>query len=52
MRGAFLRRLRVRNFKSFADLDVELEDFNVLVGYTASGKSNFVQIFRFLRVVG
>jgi len=49
MRGAFLRRLKVRNFKSFADLDVELEGFNVLVGYTASGKSNFVQILQFLK---
>ena len=44
-----MKRLKVRNFKSFADLDVELEEFNVLVGSNASGKSNFAQIFRFLK---
>ena len=44
-----MKRLKVRNFKSFADLDVELEEFNVLVGPNASGKSNFGQIFQFLK---
>lgn len=48
MRGAFLRRLKVRNFKSFAELDVEFGEFNMLVGSNASGKSNFAQIFKFL----
>ncbi|MCX6641183.1 MAG: AAA family ATPase [bacterium] len=44
-----IKHLRVKNFKSFRDLDLELGDFNVLIGANASGKSNFVQIFRFLR---
>ena len=48
MRWAFLKRLKVHNFKSFVDLDVEFEKFNVLVGSNASGKSNFAQIFKFL----
>ncbi len=43
------KRLKVSNFKSFKSLDIELAPFNVLVGANASGKSNFVQIFRFLR---
>ncbi|RMH82792.1 MAG: ATP-binding protein, partial [Calditrichaeota bacterium] len=34
---------------SFDELSVNLDRFNVLVGANASGKSNFVQIFRFLR---
>ena len=41
--------IRIANFKSFADLTVELNDFNLLVGANASGKSNFVQAFKFLR---
>lgn len=44
-----IEKLRVTNFKSFNDLEIELGQFNVLVGANASGKSNFVQIFRFLR---
>jgi len=44
-----IRRLKVSNFRSFNELDVELGDFNVLIGANASGKSNFVEIFRFLR---
>ena len=49
MREAFLKRLKVHNFKSFVDLDVEFKEFNVLVGSNASGKSNFGQIFQFLK---
>lgn len=48
MRRAFLKWLKVHNFKSFVDLDVEFGKFNVLVGSNASGKSNFAQIFKFL----
>lgn len=49
MRGPFLKRIRVKNFKSFADMDLELGRFNVIVGANAAGKSNAVQIFKFLR---
>ena len=44
-----IRRLKVSNFRSFNELDIELGDFNVLIGANASGKSNFVEVFRFLR---
>jgi len=44
-----IKRIRVCNFKSFRELDVELGAFNVLIGANASGKSNFVQILAFLR---
>jgi len=44
-----INRIRVSNFKSFKNLDVELGKFNVFVGANASGKSNFIQIFRFIR---
>ena len=44
-----ISKIRIANFKSFADQTVELNDFNLLVGTNASGKSNFVQAFKFLR---
>ncbi|MBT9174946.1 MAG: Chromosome partition protein Smc [candidate division WS2 bacterium] len=44
-----VKRISVTNFKSFERLEIELGKFNVLIGANASGKSNFVQIFRFLR---
>jgi len=47
----FIERLRVTNFRSFRELDLELSQFSVVVGANASGKTNFVQLFRFLRDV-
>lgn len=44
-----VKRIEVENFKSFEKLDVSFEDFNILIGANASGKSNFIQIFKFLR---
>lgn len=44
-----IRRLQLRNFKSFNTLDVHLGDFNVLIGANAAGKSNFTQAFKFMR---
>ncbi len=44
-----IKTVSVSNFKSFSELKVELGKFNVLIGANASGKSNFIQIFRFLR---
>jgi len=44
-----LTRVYARNFKSFRELDIRLDDLNVLIGANASGKSNFVQLFTFVR---
>ncbi len=44
-----IKRIKVSNFKSFDVVDLELSNFNVLVGANASGKSNFIQAFKFLR---
>jgi len=43
-----INRIRIQNFKSFRDLDVGLGLTNVLVGPNMSGKSNFIDAFRFL----
>ncbi|RKY99842.1 MAG: ATPase, partial [Candidatus Hydrothermota bacterium] len=44
-----IKKIKVVNFKSFENIEVELGKFNVLIGANASGKSNFVQIFKFLK---
>ena len=44
-----ITKIKVSNFKSFKDLELELGNFNVIVGANASGKSNFTQIFKFIR---
>jgi AAA15 family ATPase/GTPase len=46
----FVKSVSISNFKSFKQLDLNhLGRFNVLIGTNASGKTNFIQIFRFLR---
>jgi len=37
------------NFKNFAEAKIDLKRFNVLIGANASGKSNFISLFKFLR---
>jgi len=46
-----IKTLRISNYKAFADIDVTLGNFNVLVGANASGKTSLIQIFRFVRDV-
>ena len=45
----FIKRLSVTNFKSFDHLDITLDKLNIVIGANASGKSNFISIFDFLR---
>ena len=42
-------RLRLRNWKNFPAADVSIQDRMFLVGPNASGKSNLLDAFRFLR---
>jgi predicted ATPase len=44
-----VQRLILRNFRSFKEVDIELRPLNIVVGANASGKTNLVQVFRFLR---
>jgi len=46
-----IKKIKLKNFKNFNDLEISLGNFNVVIGANASGKSNFVQIFRFLKEV-
>lgn len=44
-----LKEVWIANFKSLRDLKVPLRKFNVIVGPNASGKTNFLEFFKFLR---
>ena len=46
-----ITNIAVSNFKSFKNLDLDLGRFNVVIGANASGKSNFVEVFRFLKTL-
>jgi predicted ATPase len=43
-----ITRLHVKNFKSLRELDLQFGSINVLVGPNMSGKSNILDVFRFL----
>lgn len=43
-----ITRLQVRNFKSLRGIDLPLGPLNVLVGPNMAGKSNILDVFRFL----
>jgi predicted ATPase len=45
---AMIRRLRVNNYLSLKDVDLELGQRNILIGPNMSGKSNLIDCFRFL----
>ncbi|MDE6251336.1 MAG: AAA family ATPase [Lachnospiraceae bacterium] len=43
-----IKYIHIKNFKSFEDETVELNNLNILLGANASGKSNTISIFRFI----
>jgi predicted ATPase len=44
-----IKRIKIRDFKSIREVDLELDPVTVLVGRSGTGKSNIVQAIRFLR---
>lgn len=46
-----IRKITLKNWKNFAQVEAEISDRVFLVGPNASGKSNFLDAFRFLRDV-
>src|SRR5262249_8042060 len=41
--------IKIRNWRNFKEADVDLRERQFIVGPNASGKSNFLDVFRFLR---
>jgi predicted ATPase len=50
--AALITRLQVRNFRSLRDLEIRPGTNNVLVGPNAAGKSNILEVLRFLTHIG
>jgi len=46
-----LKKVSIKNFKSLHDCEIDIRKLNVFVGANASGKSNLVEAFRFLRKI-
>lgn len=45
----YVSKLKVRNWRNFTKTEVSLKETVYLIGPNASGKSNFLDIFRFIR---
>lgn len=37
-----IKRIKISNFKSFDEMEIELGNLNILIGANASGTSNFI----------
>jgi predicted ATPase len=45
----YINRIKLHNWKNFKEVDIPLTERVFVVGPNASGKSNFLDVFRFLR---
>lgn len=52
MSGKRLEQVRVKNFGPIKDVNLELGDFNVIIGPQATGKSIFLQILKLFQDAG
>src|SRR3972149_8977518 len=43
-----LKNIKIENFKSIKDQNIDLKNLNVLIGQNGAGKSNFISLFKFL----
>lgn len=43
-----ITRLKLKNWKNFRNIDVPLHDRVYIIGPNAVGKSNFLDVFRFM----
>ena len=47
----YVRRLKLTNWRNFREVDIALQEVTYIVGANATGKSNLLDVFRFLRDV-
>ena len=45
----FITHLKLKNWRNFRNAEVDFQDITYIMGPNAAGKSNFLDIFRFLR---
>ena len=46
-----LQRLKIKNFKSIREQELQLRPLNVFIGGNGAGKSNLIEVFRFLNEI-
>ena len=46
-----LQRIKITNFKSIREQELRLQPLNIFIGGNGSGKSNFINVFRFLKEI-
>jgi predicted ATPase len=44
-----IKRVILKNWKNFQKVEIDLSERNFIIGANASGKSNFLDVFRFMR---
>lgn len=44
-----LREIKIQGYKSIKEASVPIKDLNILIGQNGAGKSNFIQVFNFLK---
>ena len=43
-----MKKIKVKGYKSFRDIEISLNKINLLIGSNGSGKSNFLSVFEML----
>jgi len=46
-----LKKIHIKNFKSYKDSEIDLKNFNVVIGPNSSGKSNLIELFKLLKSI-
>jgi predicted ATPase len=46
-----IKKIYIENFKSFGKVEIAFQPINLLIGANASGKSNLVTLFEFLKLI-
>ena len=47
----YIKQITIHNFKSIEDAQIEFTPFTMLVGANAAGKSNIINVFRFIQSI-
>ncbi len=47
----YLKKIKLKNFKSIQQLDLVMTNLNVMIGANGAGKSNFVNFFKMLEAI-
>ncbi len=46
-----LKKIKLSNFSSFSQIEVDIKNINILIGGNGSGKSNFISLFSMLNYI-